>query len=50
MKNYFEQICEKLNSKIKIENIQIVDNSCKHKHSHFHLKISLTFKNKFFIP
>ncbi len=47
MKNYFEQICEKLNSKIKIENIQIVDNSHKHKgHKsfspekfHLHLKI-----------
>ena len=47
MKNYFEQICEKLNSKIKIENIQIVDKSHKHKgHKsfspekfHLHLKI-----------
>ena len=47
MKNYFEQICEKLNSKIKIENVQIVDNSHKHKgHKsfspekfHLHLKI-----------
>tara|TARA_B100000963_G_scaffold101682_1_gene87980 strand:- start:480 stop:737 length:258 start_codon:yes stop_codon:yes gene_type:complete len=47
MKNYFDQISEKLNSKIKIENIQIVDNSHKHKgHKsfspekfHLHLKI-----------
>ena len=53
MKNYFEQICEKLNSKIKIENIQIVDNSHKHKgHKsfspekfHLHLKIKSLYLN-----
>ena len=47
MKNYFEEICEKLNNKIKIEEINIVDNSHKHKgHKffseekfHLHLKI-----------
>ena len=31
MKNYFEEICEKLNKEIKIEHISIVDNSHKHK-------------------
>ena len=36
MKNYFEEICEKLNNKIKIEEINIVDNSHKHiKHKSF---------------
>ena len=30
MKNYFEDICRKLNNEIKIENIEIVDNSRKH--------------------
>ena len=47
MKNYFEDICEKLNNEIKIEDIIIVDNSNKHtKHKfyspekfHLHLKI-----------
>ena len=47
MKNYFEEICIKLNSEIKIEHIDIVDNSHKHKgHKffseekfHLHLKI-----------
>ena len=47
MKNYFEEICIKLNSKIEIEHIDIVDNSHKHKgHKffssekfHIHLKI-----------
>ena len=47
MNNYFEYICKKLNSEIEIENIEIVDNSYKHKgHKsfspekfHLHLKI-----------
>ena len=47
MKNYFEEICSKLNSEIQIENIDIVDNSHKHRgHKffspeklHLHLKI-----------
>ncbi len=47
MKNYFDEICKKLNKEIKIEEIQIVDNSHKHKgHKfyssekfHLHLKI-----------
>jgi len=45
MKNYFNEINEKLNKNIKIEKITIVDNSHKHK-SHkffspekFHLKL-----------
>ena len=53
MKNYFEQICEKLNKEIKIEHISIVDNSHKHKgHKsfspekfHLHLKIKSTHLN-----
>ena len=47
MKNYFEEICIKLKEEIKIENIDIVDNSHKHKKHksfspekfHLHLKI-----------
>ena len=47
MKNYFEEICKKLNNEIKIEKIYIVDNSHKHKGHrffsaekfHLHLKI-----------
>ena len=47
MKNYFERICKKLNDKIEIEDIEVVDNSHKHKgHKfyspeklHLHLKI-----------
>ena len=31
MKNYFDQICTKLKKEIEIEDIQIVDNSHKHK-------------------
>ena len=53
MKNYFEEICEKLNNKIKIEDIKIVDNSHKHKgHKffspgklHLHLKIKSIYLN-----
>ena len=47
MKNYFDEICKKLNKEITIEDIKIVDNSHKHKgHKffspeklHLHLKI-----------
>jgi BolA family transcriptional regulator, general stress-responsive regulator len=47
MKNYFEEIRQKLNNKIDIENIEIVDNSHKHKGHryfspekfHLHLKV-----------
>ena len=47
MKNYFEEICTKLNNEIEIEHIDIVDNSYKHKKHksfspekfHLHLKI-----------
>ena len=47
MKNYFDQICTKLKKEIEIEDIQIVDNSHKHKgHKffspnkfHLHIKI-----------
>ena len=53
MKNYFEEIFEKLNSEIKIENIEIIDNSYKHKgHKffspeklHLHLKIKSLYLN-----
>ena len=31
MKNYFDEICKKLNNEIEIEHIEIVDNSHKHK-------------------
>ena len=47
MKNYFEEICIRLNREIEIEHIDIVDNSHKHKKHkffspekfHLHLKI-----------
>ena len=47
MKNYFDEICSKLNKEIAIEDIKIVDNSHKHKGHrffskdkyHLHLKI-----------
>ena len=47
MKNYFDEICAKLNDEIEIEHIDIVDNSHKHKKHkffspekfHLHLKI-----------
>ena len=45
MKNYFDEIKTKLNKEIKIEEIQIVDNSQKHKGhkffspKKFHLKL-----------
>ena len=47
MNNYFEEICAKLNKEIQLEDIEIVDNSKKHKghrfyspeRFHLHLKI-----------
>tara|TARA_X000000950_G_scaffold101759_1_gene128516 strand:+ start:435 stop:692 length:258 start_codon:yes stop_codon:yes gene_type:complete len=53
MKNYFEEIRLKLNNKIEIEDIKIVDNSSKHKgHKsyspekfHLHLKIKSLYLN-----
>ena len=53
MKNYFEEICIKLKDKIEIENIDIVDNSHKHKKHksfspekfHLHLKIKSLYLN-----
>ena len=53
MKNYFDEICKKLTNKIKIEHIEIVDNSYKHKgHKfsspdkfHLHLKIRSLYLN-----
>jgi BolA protein len=53
MKNYFEIIQEKLCNKIKIESIEVVDNSHKHKghksfspeRYHLHLKIKSLFLN-----
>jgi len=51
MKNYFEEICIKLNDEIEIEHIDIVDNSHKHKKHksfspekfHLHLKIKSSY-------
>ena len=53
MKNYFEEIRVKLKEEIKIENIDIVDNSHKHKKHksfspekfHLHLKIKSLYLN-----
>ena len=53
MKNYFEEIRKKLNKEIELEDIEIVDNSHKHKgHQfyspekfHLHLKIKSTYLN-----
>ena len=53
MNNYFEEICVKLNSEIEIEDIEIIDNSHKHKghkffspeRYHLHLKIKSIFLN-----
>tara|TARA_B100001248_G_scaffold47677_1_gene30426 strand:+ start:285 stop:542 length:258 start_codon:yes stop_codon:yes gene_type:complete len=53
MKNYFEEIFEKLNSEIEIEDIKIIDNSHKHKgHKffspeklHLHLRIKSLYLN-----
>ena len=51
MKNYFDQIKKKINNEIDIENIEIIDNSYKHKgHKsfspekfHLHLKVKSTY-------
>ena len=53
MKNYFKEICIKLNNEIEIEHIDIVDNSHKHKKHksfspekfHLHLKIRSLYLN-----
>ena len=53
MKNYFDEICTKLNDEIEIEHIDIVDNSHKHKKHksfspekfHLHLKIRSLYLN-----
>ena len=53
MNNYFEEIFEKLNSEIEIEDIKIIDNSHKHKgHKffspeklHLHLRIKSLYLN-----
>ena len=53
MKNYLQEICNKLNKNLAIEKIEIVDNSLKHKtHKHFssdkfhlHLKIKSAYLN-----
>ena len=53
MKNYFKDISAKLNNEIEIEDIEIVDNSHKHKgHKsflpgkfHLHLKIKSLYLN-----
>ena len=53
MKNYFDEIKEKINNKIEVENIEIVDNTHKHKgHKfyspnkfHLHLKIKSLYLN-----
>ncbi len=47
MKIYFEEICNKLKNEIELENIEIVDNSHKHKGhkfyspEKFHLKLKI---------
>tara|TARA_Y100000768_G_scaffold12049_1_gene8509 strand:+ start:1426 stop:1683 length:258 start_codon:yes stop_codon:yes gene_type:complete len=47
MKNYFNEICDKLKKEIEIQDIEIVDNSHKHKgHKYFspekfHLKLKV---------
>tara|TARA_B100001059_G_scaffold122473_1_gene122426 strand:- start:779 stop:1036 length:258 start_codon:yes stop_codon:yes gene_type:complete len=47
MKNYFDKICTKLKKEIEIEDIQIVDNSHKHRGhkfyspEKFHLKLTI---------
>ena len=56
MKNYFDEICNKLNKEIAIEHISIVDNSFKHKgHKffspekfHLRLKIKSLYLNLLF--
>ncbi len=53
MKNYFNQLEKKLSEEIKLENIEIIDNSHKHKgHKfyseekfHLHLKVKSIYLN-----
>ena len=53
MKNYFDEIKAKINNKLEVENIEIVDNTHKHKgHKfyspnkfHLHLKIKSLYLN-----
>ena len=53
MKNYFEEISKKLNDEIDIEDVEIIDNSHKHKGHrsysqekfHLHLKIKSSYLN-----
>ena len=53
MNNYFEEICIRLKKEIEIEDINVVDNSHKHKKHklfsqekyHLHLKIKSLFLN-----
>ena len=53
MKNYFDEIREKLNKEVEIEKIEIVDNSHKHKgHKYFspeklhlHIKVKSQYLN-----
>ena len=53
MNNYFKSICEKINKEFDVENIEIIDNSYKHKgHKffspekyHIHLKIKSLYLN-----
>ena len=53
MKNYFEEIKKRLNDNIKIEKIEIIDNSHKHRSHksfvpgkyHLHLKINSIYLN-----
>ena len=53
MNNYFKSICEKINKEFDIENIEIIDNSHKHKgHKfflpekyHIHLKVKSLYLN-----
>ena len=55
MKNYFEEIKRKLSEQIKIEMIEVIDNSDKHKSHkffdpqrlHLHLKIKSIYLNSF---
>ena len=50
MKNYLEELKEKIQNNIKLENIEIVDNSYLHKgHKFLVLKISLALKNQIYI-
>jgi BolA family transcriptional regulator, general stress-responsive regulator len=53
MKNYFEEISKKIKTQVKIESLEIIDNSYKHKgHKffspekfHLHLKIKSSYLN-----